>query len=83
MHSKNGGSLNDIRANLRSRSWEAPLGRSKTRCRVVIWNGNELCAYHDGIQRRVKGARRADTPSGYDEVESDALSVIDNVVDEQ
>ncbi|CAK0790537.1 unnamed protein product, partial [Prorocentrum cordatum] len=83
VHAKNGGSLGAFRANLRSMSWEAPLGRSKTRCRVMIWNGNELCVYHDGVHGRVKGARREDTRSDYDEVERDALSMIDDVVDEQ
>eukprot|EP00959_Pyramimonas_sp_CCMP1952_P229694 4802391-Pyramimonas_sp.AAC.1 len=49
---RNGGSLGDIRAPLRSMSWEEPLGRSKTRCRVLVWNGNELCECHDGVRRR-------------------------------
>jgi hypothetical protein len=49
----------------------------------MIWNGNELCVHGEGQQRRVKGARREDTPSDYDDVERDAFSMIDDVVDEQ
>eukprot|EP00959_Pyramimonas_sp_CCMP1952_P261073 5458630-Pyramimonas_sp.AAC.2 len=49
----------------------------------MIWNGNELCARGEGSQRRVRGASREDTPSDYDDVDRDALSMIDDVVDEQ
>eukprot|EP00959_Pyramimonas_sp_CCMP1952_P209950 4392849-Pyramimonas_sp.AAC.1 len=48
----------------------------------MIWNGSELCVRGDGSQRRVKGARREVTPSDCDDVESGALSMIDDVVDE-
>eukprot|EP00959_Pyramimonas_sp_CCMP1952_P413465 8664067-Pyramimonas_sp.AAC.1 len=80
---RNDGSLDDIRASLPSMSLEEPLGHSSTRCRVVVWDGNEPCDYHGDICRRMKGRRREDKPSDYDEPEQDALSMIDDVVDEQ
>eukprot|EP00959_Pyramimonas_sp_CCMP1952_P318217 6658940-Pyramimonas_sp.AAC.1 len=40
---QNGATLGDIRANLRSMNWTPPLGSCNTRCRVMIWNGNDLC----------------------------------------
>eukprot|EP00959_Pyramimonas_sp_CCMP1952_P014693 311375-Pyramimonas_sp.AAC.1 len=51
---QNGAALDDIRANMRSMSWTPPPGSCKTRCRVMIWNGNELCVRGEGSQRRVK-----------------------------
>eukprot|EP00959_Pyramimonas_sp_CCMP1952_P414141 8676834-Pyramimonas_sp.AAC.1 len=41
----NGAKLDDIRANMRSMSWTPPPGSCETRCRVMIWNGNELCVH--------------------------------------
>eukprot|EP00959_Pyramimonas_sp_CCMP1952_P250006 5226517-Pyramimonas_sp.AAC.1 len=63
--------------------WTPPPVSCATRCRVLIWNSDELCVHGEGLQRRVRGARREDTPSDYDDVERDALSMIDDVVDEQ
>eukprot|EP00959_Pyramimonas_sp_CCMP1952_P467092 9491034-Pyramimonas_sp.AAC.1 len=80
---QNGATLDDIRANLRSMNWTPPPGSCNTCPRVMIWSGDELCVRGEGSQRRVKGARREDTPSDYDDVERDALSMIDDVVDEQ
>eukprot|EP00959_Pyramimonas_sp_CCMP1952_P270714 5659290-Pyramimonas_sp.AAC.1 len=41
----NGGNLDATRAS-------EPLGHCSTRCRVIVWNGNELCERLDGIRRR-------------------------------
>eukprot|EP00959_Pyramimonas_sp_CCMP1952_P328144 6870223-Pyramimonas_sp.AAC.1 len=80
---RNGADLDAIRASLPSLSWGGPLGHCPTRCRVIVWNGSELCERQDGIRRRVKGSRQGDKPSDYDELENNALSMIDDVVDEQ
>eukprot|EP00959_Pyramimonas_sp_CCMP1952_P409191 8575542-Pyramimonas_sp.AAC.1 len=64
-------------------NWTPPPGSCETRCRVMIWNGSELCVRGDGSRRRVTGARREDMPTDYDDVDRDALSMIDDVVDEQ
>ncbi|CAK0822682.1 unnamed protein product, partial [Prorocentrum cordatum] len=76
---RGGETLDDIKVSLRSmrRATACP-----TRCRVIAWNGNELCDHRDN-RRRVKGARRGDNPLQYDELERQALSMMDDVVDEQ
>eukprot|EP00959_Pyramimonas_sp_CCMP1952_P390820 8190120-Pyramimonas_sp.AAC.1 len=76
---RGGATLDDIKVPLRSMRWATAC---PTRCRVIVWDGSELC-HHNDDRRRVKGARRGDSPLQHDELERRALSMVDDVVDEQ